>query len=237
MTTFVLIHGGRHGGWCWELVVPELARLGHDAVCPDLPIEDDGADLTDWSDAVLDAIPERAGDEIVLVGHSLAGLVLPVVAERREVRRMIFLGALVPALGLTPLEHLAREGDALLIAGAKDEVARGEAPQRDERTSWADARDYFYPDVPEALARRSWERLRRQSISVFGRPVPLMAWPHVPSTCIVMTDDRIVNPDWSRRYAARIPDSTVVELPGGHSPFLSRPHELATALVTAGQSG
>jgi pimeloyl-ACP methyl ester carboxylesterase len=34
---FVLVHGGFHDAWCWERTVPELARLGHDAVAVDLP--------------------------------------------------------------------------------------------------------------------------------------------------------------------------------------------------------
>ena len=34
---FVLVHGASHGAWCWDLLVPELNRLGHEAVAPDLP--------------------------------------------------------------------------------------------------------------------------------------------------------------------------------------------------------
>ena len=49
MTTFALVNGGAHGGWCWELVTPELTGMGHTSVAPDLPIEDDDADLEDWA--------------------------------------------------------------------------------------------------------------------------------------------------------------------------------------------
>jgi alpha-beta hydrolase superfamily lysophospholipase len=34
---FVLIHGGFHGAWCWERTIPELERLGHEAIAIDLP--------------------------------------------------------------------------------------------------------------------------------------------------------------------------------------------------------
>jgi pimeloyl-ACP methyl ester carboxylesterase len=34
---FVLIHGGFHGAWCWSRTVPELERLGHEAVAVDIP--------------------------------------------------------------------------------------------------------------------------------------------------------------------------------------------------------
>lgn len=77
MTTFVLVHGGAHGSWCSELVVPELEASGHRVVTPDLPIEDDDADLNDWAASVIEEIPPDAGDDIILVGHSMAGLVYP----------------------------------------------------------------------------------------------------------------------------------------------------------------
>ena len=37
MSTFVLIHGAWHGGWCWEKVKPLLTAQGHQVVAPDLP--------------------------------------------------------------------------------------------------------------------------------------------------------------------------------------------------------
>lgn len=50
------------------------------------------------------------------------------------------------------------------------------------------------------------------------------------STYIVCAEDRIVNPDWSRRVAPDRLGAAVIELGGGHSPFLSRPAELAGVL-------
>ena len=41
MAFFALMHGGAHGGWCWEEIVPRLEALGHRAVAPDLPFGDD----------------------------------------------------------------------------------------------------------------------------------------------------------------------------------------------------
>ena len=49
---------------------------------------------------------------------------------------------------------------------------------------------------------------------------------------IVCTDDQIIGIDWARRWIPELLGVTPVELPGGHSPFLSRPAELAAALVT-----
>ena len=47
MTTFVLVHGGYHGGWCWELLIAELEARGHATIAPDLPCDDpDAGNLT-----------------------------------------------------------------------------------------------------------------------------------------------------------------------------------------------
>jgi pimeloyl-ACP methyl ester carboxylesterase len=37
MSTFILIHGAWHGGWCWYKVIPLLEKEGHTVLAPDLP--------------------------------------------------------------------------------------------------------------------------------------------------------------------------------------------------------
>ncbi|HYM83224.1 MAG TPA: alpha/beta fold hydrolase, partial [Candidatus Dormibacteraeota bacterium] len=71
----VLIHGSYFGPWCWELVIPELERLGHRAVAPDLPISEPGLGASAYADAIVSAI--RTDGPPVVVAHSMAGLVAP----------------------------------------------------------------------------------------------------------------------------------------------------------------
>ena len=52
MSTFVLIHGGGDSGWAWHRVVSVLRARGHEVVAPDLPADDESADLTSYADAV-----------------------------------------------------------------------------------------------------------------------------------------------------------------------------------------
>jgi len=228
MTTFALVHGGAHGGWCWEELVPELEALGHSAVTPDLPFEDGEAGALEWARVVADAIPADAED-VVVVGHSLAGMCLPVVPSFRPVRRLVFLGAMVPVPGMVYLDYLATEPDAVTFAGASD-LSQGELPDNASGISWENARDGFYHDVPEPVARRAWERLRPQTLTVFTERCPIDKWPDVPSTYIVMSDDRAVGPAWSRRVAKDRLGADLIELHGSHSPFYSRPAELARVL-------
>ena len=70
MATFAFIHGAGDVGWYWHLVEAELRARGHDTVAPDLPIEDDGAGLTDTPTSVVDAIGDRP--DVVVVAHRSA---------------------------------------------------------------------------------------------------------------------------------------------------------------------
>jgi pimeloyl-ACP methyl ester carboxylesterase len=75
-------------------------------------------------------------------------------------------------------------------------------------------------------------RLRPQCYQVIGEPSPLEAWPTVPSSYIVCRDDRALNPAWGRQAAQERLGTTAIEIDGGHSPFLTRPEELARIIAS-----
>jgi len=81
MTTFVLVHGAWHGGWAWERVVPLLPN----AVAPDLTHDRD-VGLDDHVDELLSVVDSVDDPDLVLVGHSYAGLVVRQAADRRPDR-------------------------------------------------------------------------------------------------------------------------------------------------------
>jgi pimeloyl-ACP methyl ester carboxylesterase len=223
MALFALVHGGGHGGWCWEELRPELERRGHGAATPDLPFEDEWGGARVWADTVVSAIDSAVESDVVVVGHSMGGMCVPLVATLRPVMRMVFLGAMVPVPGRVYAEYLAENPDAVTF-----DAGRGSPGP--SGLSWESARDGFYADCGEEVARRAYDRLRPTPLVVFSERCPIDTWPDVPSTSIVMQDDRAVGPAWSRRAAARI-GADVVELEGSHSPFYSRPAELADVLV------
>src|SRR5438270_759113 len=59
MATYVLFHGASSESWYWHRVIPELQRLGHEVMAPDLPCDDDAARLAEYADTVIDAIGGR----------------------------------------------------------------------------------------------------------------------------------------------------------------------------------
>jgi pimeloyl-ACP methyl ester carboxylesterase len=72
-----------------------------------------------------------------------------------------------------------------------------------------------------------------QSGTPFEEPWPLAAWPDVPTRFLQGREDRLFPLEFQRRVVAeRLPGVEVEELPGGHLLALSRPVELATALMS-----
>ena len=102
-----LVHGSYHGAWCWDLLRPELERLGHRVITMDLPISDPALGAADYARVVENAL--EPGSEPVLVGHSMAGLVIPLVAANRPIRRLIFLAAFLPSPGRSANDQRASE--------------------------------------------------------------------------------------------------------------------------------
>ncbi len=149
MSLYALVHGGAHGGWCWELLGPELEARGHTVVAPDLPIEDPEAGALEWAETMVAAIehvwPEDDAD-VVVVGHSLGGLATPVVASLRPVRRLVFLAAMVPVPGQSYVEYLATEPGAVTFAAEP----RPDDELREGSVSWLAARRGLLPGLSRA---------------------------------------------------------------------------------------
>jgi len=213
--TFGLVHGGAHGAWCWERLVGELDRLGHDAVAMDLPCDDEEAGAAEYARVVVEALA-AVREPVVLVGHSLGGLTVPLVATMRRASRMIFLSGLLPAPGKSLRDQQVAEPEMMF-------------PYRGGR---AGLRDRFYNACAPEDADHAMTLIREQALKPFVETTPLEAWPAVPSSYVVCTEDHACNPVWSRPAARERLGVDPVELEGSdHSPFLSRPAELARLLV------
>jgi pimeloyl-ACP methyl ester carboxylesterase len=225
VSTFALIHGAWHGPWCWERLTPELERRGHGVVAVDVRFDDPAASFEDHA-ATFAAALEECDDDVVAVGHSLGSYAFPWIVDRRPIRRQVYLCGVVAEPGRTFAE-LNREQRILNPA-----YPAGLA-KVDGGTRWVDfdlAREIFYSDCDDDVAEAAIPRLRIQAVSPMTQRCTFDRLPSVPASSIVCTDDRMVDPAWSRRVATERIGAQVVELPGGHSPFYSRPAALAEVL-------
>lgn len=228
MTSFVLVHGAWHGAWCWDFVAPELTARGHRAIAVELPCEDPDAGAEAYARAILAELPDDP--DTVLVGHSLAGLSVPVAAELApdRVRRIVLVAPLLPYPGRSLDATHHAEPDRLMPG-----LGAGQIAADDGSTVWQPqaAIATMYPDAPPDRATWAAGRLRRQHWRISQETTPLRGWPRLPVGVIACAQDAVVNPDWVRRAARLRFGTEALVLAGDHSPFLSRPGELADLLV------
>lgn len=223
MTTFGLIHGGCHRASCWAALQPELERRGHRSLTADLPVDDPAAGQEAYADAAARAFADAAaGEPVVVVGHSLGGAAALALEERLPLAGIVLLCAAVlyppevapdapqPVLTL-PIEALAPSADGLITLA--DDVATAA----------------FYQDCPPDVVRRALADLRPQAIAGLAGPAAVRP-PVVPSVYLRAEEDAAVSAAWSAWAAETLTGSPPVDLPGGHSPFLSRPALLAERL-------
>ncbi|MDX2091363.1 MAG: alpha/beta fold hydrolase [Kofleriaceae bacterium] len=95
----MLIPGAGGAAWYWHRVEPLLRAAGHEAIAVDLPGDDPHAGLTAYADSVTRAIGSRT--DVVVVAQSLGGFTAPLVCECVPVRALVFVNAMIPAIGET----------------------------------------------------------------------------------------------------------------------------------------
>lgn len=87
----------------------------------------------------------------------------------------------------------------------------------------------FYADCDPEVAKWAESRLRPQSQAVLAYDTGEASWRRVPSSYVVTQQDRALPPDFQRMFAAQSDETYQID--SSHSPFLSRPDELAELLV------
>lgn len=231
MRHFLLIHGGGHGGWCWQALIEELAARGATASAPDLPGH--GADATPrqtvdrsrYVEAIRYCIESIDCRELTLVGHSLAGVVLPELADQYgpRLQQTVFLAALVGnpgqrAIDLVPEERRQSYFDK---AEASDDYS----------VTWPfeKARTVFFNDLTEEQARQAYEQLTPQPFQVYLDPVPKNV-PRCPVRYLVCQRDQCLPRESCLEWASRL-GAEPEFIDSGHDVMLSHPGELAERLT------
>jgi pimeloyl-ACP methyl ester carboxylesterase len=223
---FVLVHGAWHHACVWDSLCAALRRAGARSVAVELPSDDVEIDASGYARAIARACLELAPDRPIVVGHSMSGIALPLVPALAPVAQLVFLAALVPAPGQRMADVQAREeplGDTSAIA--RDDLGRS------YWTSIEAAVDVLYHDCDAGQAREIASRLRPQARTPHEEPCPVTSFPDLPTSYILMREDRMIRPEWSRMVAQSRLGAKPIELPGGHSPMLAQPEQLALRLI------
>jgi pimeloyl-ACP methyl ester carboxylesterase len=108
MATYVLVHGGGHGGWCYRKVKRILEAAGHEVFAPSLTglaershLLSPSIDLDLHINDVVEVMHYWDLHDVVLVGHSYGGMVITGVADRAldRIGKLVYLDAANPSNG------------------------------------------------------------------------------------------------------------------------------------------
>jgi pimeloyl-ACP methyl ester carboxylesterase len=238
---FVLVHGASHGAWCWDLLVPELNQLGHEAVALDLPGHGMRATETATLRGYRDAVVEQLAGDDVLVGHSMGSAVAALAADARPdlVRHITLLSGPLPVEG----QCLSYQSTSASVGGsasddALESVSEDNVRFTDDGSAFYWDRDgayaTFFHDCDEKLGDWAAERLVPQALAPVVQPISIPRFwaADLPRSYILTLQDRAWPPRIGRLQARRMGVEPLA-IDSSHSPFFSQPAELARLLVRA----
>ena len=232
MSTYVLVHAAWHGSWCWDKIAPLLEEKGHRVEAHDLPGH--GRDTTPVSEvstaAYVDSvcrILDAQSEPVILVGHSLAGLIVSQAAEYRphKIKTLVYIAALLLHNGESPLN--VPDTDSLLgpnMIAAED----GSLTIRDEVI-----REAWYSDCCDEDAAWAKSLLVPQNPATFTTPIYITEenFGRIPRVYIECLLDKALSPWVQKKMYSEIP-CRVISMNTNHSPFLSAPEELVEHLIS-----
>jgi hypothetical protein len=225
--TFVLLHGSTHGPGGMAPLASALEQLGYAAACPELPYQDPTATPAALLEALRPQWQAIAGaGPISCVGHSITGLLLPLLHDHPRVDSLVYLAAAIAKPGLTFREH-AREDGAMFCPPW---IEKGHLAYEDEAIS----RHFLYHDVDaahEQLARR--HRIQYAAKNLWLQPTVPERHPALHTAYLACAHDRVFEPAWMRRAPPALLGVDATELPFGHMPHLADPMAVARALVAS----
>ncbi|WP_327710249.1 alpha/beta fold hydrolase [Streptomyces sp. NBC_00464] len=217
MTTFVLVHGAWHGSWAWERVTPLLVRAGARVITPSLTLGRD-VGLHHHVDEVVASIRATADDELVLVGHSYAGLVVRQAADRspERVNHIVLVEGWAGADGAA-MESLAPDWFMAAVRASAGDGWSVPAPA-----------PALFGITEPGDARWLEQRLRGHPIRSFTEATRLSgAVDRIPGTGLHCRPETFP----FARFAAEL-GYRQVALDGPHDVMLSHPRSVAEALLT-----
>jgi pimeloyl-ACP methyl ester carboxylesterase len=228
--TYVLVHGGGFAGSCWDEIRPFLAEPSHAVDLPGRGVTPGDLDTVTFADfvaSVAEYIIERELSDVALVGHSMAGLTLPGVAEvvPTRIRRLVFVSCVVPPHGTSLLEVLGDLSPNAKEAADRidDEVVDGHGVLHPDL-----ARAMFCNDMDEHMAASTLSRQVPEAVGILSEPSDLTGLRRpIPRTYIRLLQDAAVSLDVQNRMIDNLGDTQVLDLDAAHMAMISRPQELA----------
>ncbi len=236
MKTLILVHGTFADGHSFDAIVPLLQARQFKVLAPHLPGH--GGDAAPTAQLTLESyvaavsgLVERE-DDVVLVGHSMAGMIVSQVAERHPQRldAVVYVAGYLPCSG-DSLQKLA-EGDPDSLVGQNMQFAADYSTVTLKHSAVAQA---ICADVAEPVQRLIVAGQKPEALKPFQGTVSLTPerFGSVKKAYIQTENDRAVTPSLQAKMLARYPAMPTQSMKTSHLPFVAQPDAFVQALMMA----
>jgi pimeloyl-ACP methyl ester carboxylesterase len=236
---FIFHHGGGQGGWVWDETISALksqAPGAHRYLVLDVPgcgaKRDRDTSRVSFHDIVSESMNEIEASgmsDIILVGHSQAGTVMPALFERRSdlFKRLIYLSCIAPepgenatsvaekvhSNGKGPLENVFNNPNVPLIE---------------------QSRQMFCNDMTSEQTQTFLGNLLKDQWPATSRHNYDWRYEHLvdaPTSYVICLRDMILTPEAQMGFALRLHADRITRIDAGHQAQNTRPHGLAEILL------
>jgi len=236
MSTFLLVHGGWHAGWCWDKVKEALEAQGHTVVAPDLPGH--GSDKTPLSEVTMESYARATvnfassqAEKVIAVGHSMTGISNQQAAEYapEKFEALVFLSAFLISDGQCLMDFAKIDPENMVLPNLTF------SEDQSTMTFNQDAlKEALYADCSDADIARAKSLLQPQASAPFGEALHVTQERSgsVPRYFIELLQDRAITPRIQQMMYTENACEKVFKMDTSHSPFFSDPEGVARILAS-----
>jgi pimeloyl-ACP methyl ester carboxylesterase len=237
---YAFLHGGGQGGWIWEETIAALHQQTSGECGRVLALDAPGCGakrgrdtsalgIDDIASELIAELRQAGMKEVILVGHSQAGTMLPRLAERAPglFRRLIYVCCCAPLPGQTILQMIGNGQHG----SHPDEVGWPLDPAlhpHQEQYRHMFCNDMGEEEAARFLAKLGFDRWPDQSMLASDWRYDHLT--KIPSTFVLCLQDGILTPPWQEKFARRLHTQRMVRIDAGHQVMNTRPHALAESL-------
>lgn len=233
--TFVLVAGAWQGAWTWKDVGNKLERAGQNVIVVELPGHGNdntvpqNVSMNAYRDRTVSAI-EKVEDKVILVGHSMAGMVVTAVAEKipSRIEKVIYIGAFIPANDQAILDLIATDSESQLtpsIRPTEDQLLLDVVREK--------ITDIFCQDGSVEVKKLVVDNFKPEPAIPFGDKVKVSSenFGKVSKHFIHTEFDKAIPYNFQKRMVSTAGSVTTHVVKTGHSPHLTHPNDITGLLL------
>lgn len=233
--TIVLVHGAWADASAWNLVKPGLQKKGYEVLTVNLPGH--GKDSTafnsihlqNYADEVIKVIGKRKN--VILVGHSMAGMVISKVAETipNQLKSLLFMAAYLPQNGDNLVKISSQDAGSYIGKNLVIDQQNTQIILKKEFVTKG-----FFADVPAEIAQNYLNKFKQnEPLLPFVYKISLSQkhFGKVNKAYVFCTEDQAISYPFQQQMVERTAVHHSYTLKAGHNPHISKPKDIVEIIL------